>query len=190
MIQLLFSVGFSKINIFLQGDFLHAKLGSNPNFTWKNLLQAQELLQLGVRWQTGDVVDIKVRGDPWLGRDDNFFVKISLEELNVSSLLSHDGTWNASLINELLQPSDMEVAVRTPLSLLHCEDKRIWHFDRYIKYTMKSGYHIIFCHLYRFPLSSMSPVQKHTWKLKVPPKVKAFLWRGLWGILPPKVNLR
>lgn len=28
------------------------------------------------------------------------------------------------------------------------------------------------------------------WKLKVPPKVNAFLWYGLQGILPSKVNLR
>lgn len=48
-----------------------------------------------------------------------------LEDLSVSSLLSHNSTRNVSLIIELLLPSDIEVVVRTALFVLHCEDKRI-----------------------------------------------------------------
>uniref|UniRef100_A0A2C9VWC6 Reverse transcriptase zinc-binding domain-containing protein n=1 Tax=Manihot esculenta TaxID=3983 RepID=A0A2C9VWC6_MANES len=82
--------------------------------------EAQELLQLGVRWQVGDGVDIKVWGDSWLGRNDNFFVQTSnidgLKDLSISGSLSYNGTWNVSLINELLSSNNAKVVVRTPLS--------------------------------------------------------------------------
>lgn len=73
-------------------------------------------------------MDIKVRGDPWLGRDDNFFVQTSiidgLEEFSVSGL-SDSSTWNVRLIDELLLPIDAEVVIRTSLPVLPCVDKRI-----------------------------------------------------------------
>lgn len=68
----------------------------------------------------GNRVDIKVWGDPWLGRNDNFFVQTSnidsLEDLSISGSLSYNGTWNVSLINELLSSNNTKVVVRTPLS--------------------------------------------------------------------------
>lgn len=33
------------------------------------------------------------------------------------------------------------------------------------------------------------PVWRGIWKLRVPPKVKEFIWRASWGIIPHGVNL-
>lgn len=44
----------------------------------------------------------------------------TLEDLSFSGLLSHNGTWNISLINELLLSNDAKVIFRTSLFVIHC----------------------------------------------------------------------
>ena len=36
----------------------------------------------------------------------------------------------------------------------------------------------------------MDLIWKAIWKFKIPPKVRIFLWRALWDILPHEINFR
>lgn len=77
-----------------------------------------------------------------------------------------------NLINELLLPNDAEVFVGTPLPVLHSKNRIIWHFDRYGRYTVKSVYHFIFCHLCRSPVCPISPIWKKYVEIKSTSKGK------------------
>lgn len=70
------------------------------------------------------------------------------------------------------------------------EDKRIWRFTGDGQYTVKLGYR-----LYCDAVANKAQLKIHghwasVWKLQVPPKVRSFLWRVLWGCLPTRMNLR
>ena len=48
-----------KAKYFNNCSFMEAKLGSNPSFTWRSILEGREVLKLGIRRRIGDGKTIK-----------------------------------------------------------------------------------------------------------------------------------
>lgn len=46
--------------------FLNAKLGNNPSYTWRSILEAQVLLKKGAVRRVGSGESIDAENDPWL----------------------------------------------------------------------------------------------------------------------------
>lgn len=76
------------------------------------------------------------------------------------------------------------------------EDKRFWIFDKKGVYTVKTGYWNLYKsnHLkedLNNPSSSdnISSVWSSIWVLRVPPKVKTFIWKAMHDIIPVEANL-
>ncbi|GAA0147885.1 hypothetical protein LIER_07479 [Lithospermum erythrorhizon] len=44
---------------FQRSSFLHAKLGANPSFGWRSLLEGRKVLSKGLRWRVGDEEDVR-----------------------------------------------------------------------------------------------------------------------------------
>ncbi|GAA0164873.1 hypothetical protein LIER_29160 [Lithospermum erythrorhizon] len=44
--------------------FIHAKLGSNPSFGWRSLLEGRKVLATGIWWRVGDGQEIDIYKDP------------------------------------------------------------------------------------------------------------------------------
>ncbi|XP_057774898.1 uncharacterized protein LOC130993880 [Salvia miltiorrhiza] len=63
-----------KAKYFPKSDFLNAKIGHSPSFSWMSIMSAQDLVRRGVRWWVGDGSQIRVFADPWLRRDDSFHI--------------------------------------------------------------------------------------------------------------------
>ena len=82
----------------------------------------------------------------------------------------------------------MAAIASIPLRRRHNGDRLIWHFSRNGIYTVKSGYRLAIdlegCKGERLPGEWAT-----LWKLQVPPKVKAFLWRACQNILPTRAKL-
>ena len=81
---------------------------------------------------------------------------------------------------------------RSP-SLEQQTDSVMWHFDKHGKYSIKSGYWLSY-----FP-NQASPSNKNSeskswlqllWGLKIPQKIKHFIWRLIHGWIPVAVNLK
>lgn len=113
----------------------------------------------------------------------------------MSDLLVHDllipghKEWDIELLHELFDERDITQIISTPLVGRNQEDVRIWHFSENGFYTVKSGYKIA------MDLSINADVQEHEgwkklWALKLPPKVKIFLWRLGRNCLPVRDNLQ
>lgn len=67
------------------------------------------MLVKGIRWRIGDGSQVKVRGDPWVGGNDNLKLSMplinGLDDFLVFRLINGDGRgWNVDLLNELLLP--------------------------------------------------------------------------------------
>lgn len=79
-----------------------------------------------------------------------------------------------------------------PLPIRQSEDTIIWHYDKRGQYLVKSGYQVAFNHKHQgIPnCSNLNPSHWSViWKLKIPEKVKIFLWRAAKDILPAAKNL-
>ncbi|XP_057803521.1 uncharacterized protein LOC131018835 [Salvia miltiorrhiza] len=130
-----------KAKYFPRGDFLTAKVGHNPSYAWRSICSAQDIVRRGVRWRIEDGSRVRVFEDPWLRKDDSFFVASPCPPdcagIKVKELINFDsGTWNRELLHELVEGQ--------------------W---------------------------------ASLWKLKVPPKVRNFLWRAGRNNLPTKDKL-
>ncbi|GMN33857.1 hypothetical protein TIFTF001_041961 [Ficus carica] len=82
---------------------------------------------------------------------------------------------------------DSEVILSIPLRRSNCLDNLIWHYDSRGLYTVCSGYWVAM-QANRLEGSSNVAVSKawhgKLWSLKLPSKIKIFLWRAFHGVLP------
>ena len=49
-----------KAKYFLRCDFVEAKIGSNPSYTWRSIMTAQHVVKEGLRWRVGNGEHIRV----------------------------------------------------------------------------------------------------------------------------------
>lgn len=108
----------------------------------KEHFEAKDLLNLGTRWRVGIGDLIRVWGDFWLNRDDNFFIGTpcvdGLEDLRVLGLLNENGMgWNLQLLSQLLLLINIFCI---PLSISRQYNKRVWHYTHNGIYTVKFGF--------------------------------------------------
>ena len=55
-----------KTRYFPEISFLEAKLGSNPSYVWRSLLQAQDVLLEGSTWKVGSGSSVDIATHKWL----------------------------------------------------------------------------------------------------------------------------
>ena len=55
-----------KAKYFPHGDFLTASLGRHPSYSWRSIMEAQKVVQLGCRWQIGNGSSVNLWRDKWL----------------------------------------------------------------------------------------------------------------------------
>ncbi|KAL8116031.1 hypothetical protein AgCh_022498 [Apium graveolens] len=58
-----------KSRYYPEGDFLSAKLGSNPSYVWRSVLESQNLLKVGASKRVGNGSTTDITKDPWLSCD-------------------------------------------------------------------------------------------------------------------------
>ncbi|XP_074326550.1 uncharacterized protein LOC141664498 [Apium graveolens] len=182
-----------KARYYVEGGFLNAKLGINPSFIWRSLLAAQELLKQGLGCRVGNNEMVSIMNDPWLPDVENPYVVTNSEVLQnkkVSSLLCmNNQSWDLDLIRDIFDDRDAEIIMGIPLHVNEL-DKWYWRREKLGIYSVKSAYTII---------QENNPYQddygdtgfwRRLWNLKVPPKVKTFIWKAATNCLPTKDLLR
>ncbi|XP_019184179.1 PREDICTED: uncharacterized protein LOC109179064 [Ipomoea nil] len=181
-----------KAKYFPNGGFLSASLGHNPSYLWRSIVAAQNLLRDGVGRRIGNGRDTFVWGDCWLADVENPKLDTECYEelryVTVSNLMSNDGLWDQDLLRDLLLPTDVDRVLATPVALDKC-DVWYWRNDIRGQYTVKHGYRLLTESSVLTHVPSLVSWHK-LWRLKVPPKVRVFLWRCIRGILPVKEVLK
>jgi len=97
--------------------------------------------------------------------------------------------WKAPLIHNLFDAHTAQLILDTSLQPLVTKDKMIWKGEKSGKYSVKSAYRICVTEI-----ADSSHMHVHgrwnlIWKLKVPPKIKNFLWRVCRGCFPTRARL-
>ncbi|XP_073126761.1 uncharacterized protein [Henckelia pumila] len=128
--------------------FMDAKMGSNPSYVWRSIMETQDLIRRGARIRIGSGNLTHIWNTPWLPDLENPFVvtdcPIDLQLANVNSLREAGvGSWDLDLLDDLFIEKDKHLISVIPLSRGECEDKWIWGPDRNGCYYVKSGYKIL-----------------------------------------------
>ncbi|GAA0184221.1 hypothetical protein LIER_31509 [Lithospermum erythrorhizon] len=130
------------------------------------MLEGRKLLRKGVRWPVGDEKGIDIWKDPWIPRKTDFHVRG--DRNNGPHCVSiKDGKWDVALVSGMLGSED--ASARTM--------KRNGELGGLAmgESSMEGG---------------GKKIWQGVWGLRVPPRVKTFLWKCLHNVLSTKTNLR
>ena len=97
--------------------------------------------------------------------------------------------WKAPLIHNLFDVHTAQLILDTLLQQLVTEDKMIWKGEKSGKYSVKSVYRICVTEIADNSRMHVHGWWNLIWKLKVPPKIKNFLWRVCHGCYPKRARL-
>uniref|UniRef100_A0A803QIZ4 Reverse transcriptase domain-containing protein n=1 Tax=Cannabis sativa TaxID=3483 RepID=A0A803QIZ4_CANSA len=182
-----------KAKYFPHSDFLLAKLGNNPRFVWRSIWGAQHLVKKGAIRTIGNGASTNILTHPWLPSTENKYVSSTHPGLisnTVSSLFFMDPrTWDVDIIRDLFPTQEANIILGLPLSPHASDDCWSWSNDSKGCFTVKSAYNLLQDdkHLHSGP--NNSGFWRKLWQLKIPPKVKNFLWRASNDCLPTCLNL-
>jgi hypothetical protein len=146
----------------------------------------------------GNGENIKIWNDPWIPSSPDKRI-ISPRGGAVYSKVSElidpaTGQWDAVLLHDLFGAVDVQRILQIPLHRQGFDDFIAWSATTHGRYTVRSGYYLQWQHQFgasanqlALPGSSATnPVWKIIWQMKIPSKVKIFMWHSLHGILPLK----
>ncbi|KAF4391696.1 hypothetical protein G4B88_005582 [Cannabis sativa] len=114
--------------------------------------------------------------------------------MTVADLITPNKQWNHAPIHSLF-PTDISQAIMAiPLHHISTLDTYFWSITPHGSYTVNSGYHLAHSQLHQNEPSpsdqkSSNAWWKNLWTLPLPPKLKHFLWRVCYDILPTSRNL-
>lgn len=95
-----------KARYFSRCTFLNAKTGYRPSYTWRSILQGQEILRKGLAWVVRNGHIVHIWDDYWvLDSPPPIFPRDEMlqnDHIVVRDLMMNDGVrWNSSLVNEI-----------------------------------------------------------------------------------------
>uniref|UniRef100_A0A2N9EC60 Reverse transcriptase domain-containing protein n=1 Tax=Fagus sylvatica TaxID=28930 RepID=A0A2N9EC60_FAGSY len=184
-----------KAKYFPKCSLMEANLGTNPSFIWRSLLKGRDTLVKGIKWKVGDGRSINVWRDKWLPvtpggqQDEN-------SGLLVRDLIDEDRNWwNEELIDMVFDRRIATAIKRIQLVNMHSKDQPFWGETSTGEFSVSSAYEMLLKEE-SSPLSAESSnageirdTWRKVWKLRIPGKVKHFLWRACSEALPTNHNL-
>lgn len=184
-----------KAKYYPMGDFISANLGHNPSFTWRSIWSSRALVVDGLRWKVGDGTNINIWQSPWLRDLENPFIETpydpDLDIVNVCDLIKDDTKRrNEDLITMVFSERDANQILSILLNNKQGKDKRIWSHAANGQFSVKIGYHVMMNRMVREEEYAVPGDWDKLWALKIPPKVKCFLWRASRDCLPTRTRLQ
>ncbi|XP_019151915.1 PREDICTED: uncharacterized protein LOC109148635 [Ipomoea nil] len=163
-------------------SFIDAKIWNCPNYCWRSIMAAHEIVCSGVRRRIGNGGKTLIWGHPWLPDDPSPLIQTvmpeELREARVVGLIDQQTkTWDPHILCDLFEPDDVARISRIPVSPEY-EDSWYWYKDPRGEYSVKNAYRQIVGDF----VNNSGAFDKWItlWKLKVPPKWKTFLI--VWNI--------
>ena len=184
-----------KARYFPMGDFVDAKLGHNSSFIWRSIHASQVVVRGSLRWRVGDGSKIRVWYDPWIKDEGRSYVTTAVPMgkggLVVRDLIDSNGkVWREDEVKTMFNEKDAKNILAMPLIDEVSADKQFWQFTTHGNYNVNSAYHYVMEHLVNNRGWRMEGSWLKLWRLKIPQKVKVFLWRAARECLPTRCRLQ
>ncbi|CAN0880645.1 Uncharacterized mitochondrial protein AtMg00310 [Linum grandiflorum] len=179
-------------------NFLASAGSSRPSYGWQSIVHGGTLLQRGLRWQIGTGHLVDPCRDVWLPGDDPSAPTLLpgpyQGPVTVAGFIDN-GSWRPSELHRVFTPVTVARILSIPLPLSPQDDCLIWHYTAPGHYVTSSGYELLAA---ARPNSSgtdrASPISpalwRSIWEAQVHPKLRLFLWKLFYRILPTAEVLR
>jgi ribonuclease HI len=192
-----------KAKYFPRSNILHCTPRYGTSYTWRSILRGVELLKEEIIWRIGNGESVRIWEDPWLPKGDTrkpITPKGACLLTKVNELINPvTGEWDEQLIHDIFWPEDAAEILRITIDE-QMEDWPAWHFDAKGLFLVKSAYKLAVQQRDNSTRQDASSSRKEAsemgqfnwfkiWKLKVPNKVKMFMWRLAHNILPVRRNV-
>lgn len=131
----------------MNASFWEACRPSNASAVWTTIWYSRFILEKGSRWRIGNGINVSVWHDRWITTSTTFkpyspCPDEQLKDLKVSDLMVQQGQWNVGLIRSIFFKEEAKSIINIPLSQRNLEDKIVWHYNKFVNYSSKSGYFI------------------------------------------------
>uniref|UniRef100_A0A803PFI6 Reverse transcriptase zinc-binding domain-containing protein n=1 Tax=Cannabis sativa TaxID=3483 RepID=A0A803PFI6_CANSA len=177
-----------KARYYPNGNYFSAEIGNNPSYIWRSIKEAQSVVKIGTRRCIGSGQTTNILNEPWLNDDQHPFITSShpaLVNQKVSALVKPTvNDWDEEVLRDVLTERDYKLVLAIPLTQSFMEDKWYWFKENSGLFTVRSAYQLIQDSKPMNGQSDNSGFWRSLWQLKVPPKVKNFLWRACTNCLP------
>ncbi|GMI86859.1 hypothetical protein HRI_002355200 [Hibiscus trionum] len=189
-----------KAKYYPNDDFMTARLGTYPSYTWKSIWCSRGLLEKGLGWRVGNGISINIWQDAWVAGPGNGKISPPATQQDicrVADLINSESyTWKTDLIKERFAPPTAHNIICMPLPLISTPDRRFWRGDSSGLYSVRSGY--------RWLVNSSLGLNGNPtdfvddwytkfcgsyWSLPIPTKIRVFFWRFAHNLLPTYQNL-
>ncbi|XP_073041827.1 uncharacterized protein [Primulina eburnea] len=130
--------------------------------------------------------------------DSMFFFRSTIQETNAMKIIlatyeqasgQVTKTWDNELIEELFSSRDVTEIKNIPLTFNESPDMHVWHFNKDEKYSVQYAYRVLMERLIPQHNLKIPGSWSRLWQLKIPPKVKMFLWQACRQCLPTRSKL-
>ena len=164
---------------------MEAAESSRGSYAWKSILHGRDVIKRGACWRIGNGRDVQIWQHTWLPCKHPTRVQSPMlegwEETTVNVLINEESrTWNMQLIDGLFVPKEAELVKKIPLSRNSVDDKMFWPWIQSGAYTCKSGYRFLKMEDEEDGMEEVQNGEKAVWQsiwgLRIPNKVKNFLW--------------
>ncbi|KAK6160750.1 hypothetical protein DH2020_004131 [Rehmannia glutinosa] len=132
------------------GNFLSARLGSRPSWSWRSILESRPAIFLGARRLIRSGTSTRIWLDPWIPRKSDFFAHPlgTIEDFNaiVSALIDvNNSCWCEDIIRDMFNHEEASLILSMPISACHSEDLWCWHPNKNALATVDflANHHIV-----------------------------------------------
>ncbi|XP_059451183.1 uncharacterized protein LOC132181985 [Corylus avellana] len=190
----------------LRGKYLHSNSFLTPStlssssWLWKGITNSISVISKGACLKIHRQSSLPIWSSPWIPTL-NSYIPIPSPHLNqplpnllITDLFSHtlnstETYWNIPLINYLFDSSSAREIQKIRISNSPSEEF-IWTPSPSGLFTSKSAYNLITTPRISIASSPLTPTQwKALWKLKLMDRLKLFLWKVAWDIVPSKTRI-
>ena len=188
-----------KSKYFPRSSILEAPQNSRGSYAWKSILGVRNLIEKGSIWRVGSGNNIQIWGSRWLPSTPHNCVISPRPPNSTFTLVKHliddrSNTWKKEIVTATFLPFEAEIILKIPLSQYNHDDTLIWGGTKNGAYAVHSGYHLLLNESHNdepgpSDTSLLTNIWNTIWSLKVPPKVRHFLWRASHESLPTRQNL-
>ncbi|GLT26275.1 hypothetical protein SLA2020_013570 [Shorea laevis] len=161
-------------------NFLNCKPKSSSSATRRRILKCRDVWQLGIRWQVGTGLNIKLSQDIWASDRKllNFAqheVLLDLLDMSVVDIIDNFGRWHLATIREFLldQVLSQIFAILLP-SIGQITDSMFWHASPNGNFIIKSTFELI--QKQCLPTNQNWEGWTGIWRLCCSERIKLFVW--------------
>ncbi|OMP12130.1 reverse transcriptase [Corchorus capsularis] len=169
-----------------------ARKGARASWAWTSILEGRNFVKDNSQWLIRGGSDVHIWTDKWVLkqgkvelRDDEASIDLDWQPKMVSELIDKENViWRTELIEDRVFERTVQAIQNMPINEEGGQDRLIWPADRNGEYSVKTGY--IVKKTQEEKIMKRNPSSSHTvatktwriiWSMKVPRKIRSFLWR-------------